>query len=232
MIGWFDKPGGPSLAELVIQGLSSIEGGYDRLAAKFDQSVFRTPDPVLEVLAQQIPSCPRALDIGCGTGAILQLLQPKVKDLVGLDLSRNMLDKARQNLGPDPQLIQGDFLKTYWENAFCLVTCVGVLGHITLDQQDLFFQRLRAALKPGGIFLTVVGDLSQRPWLYLPALAFDTLMKVRNLLWRPTFVMYYLNFVLPRAAQTLRRHGFEVEIIPGQFPAPFSQLNILRATKI
>lgn len=231
MIGWFEKPGGPGLAELVVQGLSSIEGGYDRLAAKFDHSVFRTPDPVLQVLAQHIPSCPRALDIGCGTGAILQLLQPRVDNLVGLDLSRNMLDKARQNLGPGPQLIQGDFLKTYWEDAFWLVTSVGVLGHIALDQQDLFFQRLRLALKPGGIFLTVVGDLSQRPWLYLPALAFDSVMKVRNLLWRPTFVMYYLNFILPRAEFILRRHGFKVEIIPGQFPVPFSQLNLLKATK-
>ena len=232
MIGWFDTPGGPTLAELVAQGLSSIEGGYDQLSAKFDQSVFRTPDPVLQGLSSQLFACGRALDIGCGTGAVLQRLQPFAEQLVGLDLSRNMLEIARRQLGPEAHLIQGDFLKTYWENQFQLITCVGVLGHIPVADQDEFFRRVERALCPGGVFLTVVGSLTGRPWVYLPALAFDSLMRLRNLLWRPTFVMYYLSFVLPKAARVIERHGLKVEVIEGNFPTPFNQLKVLRATKV
>ena len=231
MIGWFDTPDGPSLAELTVQGLSSIEGGYDRLSAKFDHSVFRTPDPVLDTLQGQFFECASALDIGCGTGAVLQRLQPFARETVGVDISRNMLARARQHLGPEPTLLRVDFLKLYWEERFDLITSVGVLGHIAPRQQDEFFRRLWLALRPGGVFLTAVGDLRQRPWVYLPALAFDTLMRVRNLLWRPTFVMYYLSFVLPRAAHVLERQGFRCEIIEGQFPTPFTQLKILKAIK-
>lgn len=231
MIGWFDTPGGPTLAELVVQGLSSIEGGYDRLSAKFDHSVFRTPDPILEGLQSQFFECESALDIGCGTGAVMQKLQPFARELVGLDLSRNMLARARGHLGEGPTLLRHDFLKTYWEGRFDLITSVGVLGHITPAQQNEFFRRLRLALKPGGVFLTVLGDLRGRPWVYLPALAFDSLMRVRNLIWRPTFVMYYLSFVLPGAQRVLERHGFECQVIEGRFPVPFSQLKVLRAVR-
>ena len=231
MIGWFNTPNGPTFPELITQGLSSVEGGYDRLSAKFDQSVFRTPDPVLEGLHQQFFECRTALDIGCGTGAVMQRLQPFAHELVGLDLSSNMLAVARQHLGPGPRLIQGDFLQTYWENYFQLITCVGVLGHIAVAHQDLFFERVFRALSPGGVFLTVVGRLSGRPWVYLPALAFDSLMRLRNLLWRPPFVMYYLSFVLPKAAQVVERQGLQVEVIEANFPPPFRQLVILRATK-
>src|ERR1700761_1450640 len=38
---------GPSLPELAAQALSSVEGGYDRLAPKFDRTPFRTHDAVL-----------------------------------------------------------------------------------------------------------------------------------------------------------------------------------------
>jgi hypothetical protein len=35
------SPEGPSLRELAIQALSSVEGGYDLLAPKFDRTLVR-----------------------------------------------------------------------------------------------------------------------------------------------------------------------------------------------
>jgi SAM-dependent methyltransferase len=138
---------------------------------------------------------------------------------------------ARNHLGTEVHLIQGDFLQTYWENHFDLITCVGVLGHIRVSEQEEFFRRVQRALRPGGVFLTVVGNLKGRPWVYLPALAFDLIMRLRNLLWRPKFVMYYLSFVLPEAARVVERSGLHCHILEGNFAAPFSQLKILRAEK-
>ena len=45
------SPQGPSLRELAVQALSSVEGGYDLLAAKFDHTPFRTPDGILDATA-------------------------------------------------------------------------------------------------------------------------------------------------------------------------------------
>lgn len=232
MLQWFSSPKGPTLAELVMQSLCSIEGGYDRLAEKFDHSVFRTPDLVLEPLAQHFYPCERALDIGCGTGAVVQRLQPFCQELTGIDLSRAMLSKARENLAPaEVQWIHGDFLKTYWENSFDLITTVGVLGHIDPKDHKLFAQRIASALKPGGCLITVVGDLRGHRWLSLPALLFDSVMRLRNLLWRPRFVMYYLSFVLPHCAHILEEAGLEVDVLEAGLPRPYSQLKVVRARR-
>src|ERR1039458_8699563 len=45
------SPEGPSVRELAMQALSSVEGGYDLLAPKFDRTPFRTPDGVLDATA-------------------------------------------------------------------------------------------------------------------------------------------------------------------------------------
>ena len=40
------------MRELAVQALSSVEGGYDLLAPKFDYTPFRTCDGVLVVITQ------------------------------------------------------------------------------------------------------------------------------------------------------------------------------------
>jgi hypothetical protein len=66
------SPRGPSVRELAMQALSSVEGGYDLLAPKFDHTPFRTPDGMLDVAAGALrplgPFGP-GLDVCCGTGA-------------------------------------------------------------------------------------------------------------------------------------------------------------------
>ena len=48
------SPQGPSVRELVMQALSSVEGGYDLLAPKFDRTPFRTSDGVLDATAEAL----------------------------------------------------------------------------------------------------------------------------------------------------------------------------------
>ncbi len=71
------SPRGPSLRELAVQALSSVEGGYDLLAPKFDHTPFRTPDEVLDATTDALrPLGPfdRGLDVCCGTGAGMRVL--------------------------------------------------------------------------------------------------------------------------------------------------------------
>ncbi|MGY4771482.1 hypothetical protein ACXC9Q_31620 [Kribbella sp. CWNU-51] len=73
------SPQGPSLRELAIQALSSVERGYDLLAPKFDHTPFRTPESILDAAADALrPLGPfgRGMDVCCGTGAGMRVLQP------------------------------------------------------------------------------------------------------------------------------------------------------------
>src|SRR5258708_19144952 len=77
------SPRGPSLRELAMQALSSVEGGYDLLAPKFDYTPFRTPDGVLDATADALrPLGPfgRGLDVCCGTRAGMRVLKSLCQD--------------------------------------------------------------------------------------------------------------------------------------------------------
>jgi hypothetical protein len=72
------SPQGPSLRELAVQALSSVERGYDLLAPKFDHTPFRTPDSVLDATAGVLrPLGPfgRGLDVCVATAPLTALGQ-------------------------------------------------------------------------------------------------------------------------------------------------------------
>ena len=231
-------PQGPSLAELTRQALSSTEGGYDLLAPRFDATPFRTPDPVIAgSLRRWGPGIDAALDLCCGTGAALQhlaRLAPSAR-LVGMDISQGMLDEARRRWtsSTSVELLQGDVLDPPppLYAAFDLVTCYGAFGHIERRDETRFVSSVHRLLKPGGrfVFVTSRGDGPHRGRAL--ARVFNGVMRVRNALWRPRFVMYYLTFELSRAKVLLEWQGFDVRIDEGALPEPYPALVNVVATK-
>lgn len=95
MLGEMFSPQGPTLRELTVQALSSVEHGYDLLAPKFDHTPFRTPDTILDAVGRALePLGPFAagLDLCCGTGAGMEVLRELCRDrVVGVDISAGML---------------------------------------------------------------------------------------------------------------------------------------------
>ena len=105
------SPQGPSVRELAMQALSSVEGGYDLLAPKFDYTPFRTPDTVLDATAGALrplgPFGP-GLDVCCGTGAGMRILRSLCQGpIMGVDFSTGMLAQARR-AHPDAQWVRAD----------------------------------------------------------------------------------------------------------------------------
>ncbi len=225
-------PRGPTFLELARQALSSTERGYDLLAPKFDLTPFRTPAAVLEAAAAilgETGGVGSALDLCCGTGAAMAMLRPLCGErVVGVDFSGGMLAEARRRLnaaaaepGLAPvELVRADALSLEYDGDFDLVTCFGALGHFRRRDQDRLIATVARALRPGGRFVFATAE---RPppwsWRLWPALAFNAAMAVRNAVWRPPFVMYYLSFLLPQARRLLARHGFEVEIHRSPVPS-------------
>lgn len=98
------------------------------------------------------------LDLGTGTGWILQLLSPLYRRAIGVDASRDMLSVARSNLDKagitKASVRQGDILNLPLEGQdFDLVTVHQVLHF--LDQPELAIAEAARILRPGGRLLIV-----------------------------------------------------------------------------
>ncbi|AKQ70763.1 putative methyltransferase [Myxococcus hansupus] len=232
---------GPTLRELATQALSSVEHGYDLLAPKFEYTPFRTPNAVLEATIAQVGepgSVGSALDVCCGTGAAMRFLRPLARErVVGFDLSQGMLDEARRQLADAPgtaalDFLQGDALALPFEGAFDVITSFGAFGHILEADEPRMVRGIARALRPGGrfVFVTAHPPSKLNPG-YWVAQGFNAAVRVRNALWKPPFVMYYLTFLVPRARALLEAEGFTVEVRDGLLPEPFTPLSIVIATR-
>lgn len=54
----------------------------------------------IEILSKRIPPDITLLELGCGSGALLEAILPRKGDSIGVDYSQAMLEEARKNLGP------------------------------------------------------------------------------------------------------------------------------------
>ncbi|MFD0313190.1 class I SAM-dependent methyltransferase [Streptomyces flavalbus] len=216
------SPEGPTLRELAVQALSSVERGYDLLAPKFDHTPFRTPDAVLDAVAAalgRLGPFDAGLDLCCGTGAGLRALAPVCRErITGVDFSAGMLDVARERTpdeadGPRVSWVRADARALPFGPAFDLVVSFGAFGHFLPRELPGLFTGVRSVLRPGGTFAFPVvappGPASPAYWMLL---GFDAAMRVRNAVWRPPFVMYYRAFRLADVLRELRAAGFRTEL--------------------
>jgi SAM-dependent methyltransferase len=212
------SPHGPSVRELAAQALSSVEHGYDLLAPKFDHTPFRTPDGILDATTDALrPLGPygRGLDVCCGTGAGLRVLEPLCADgITGVDFSTGMLDQAR-DAHPEAELVRADVRDLPFAGAFDLAVTFGALGHFLPAERPALFGGVHRALRPGGLFAFPLGAPPRigSVW-YWALLGFDLTMRVRNAVLRPPFVMYYRTCGLPAVRDDLAAAGFTVTTTP------------------
>jgi ubiquinone/menaquinone biosynthesis C-methylase UbiE len=212
------SPRGPSVRELARQALSSVEGGYDLLAPKFDYTPFRTPDGVLDATAGALrrlgPFGP-GLDVCCGTGAGMRVLTSLCHGPVtGADFSTGMLAQAR-GAHPDATWVRADARALPFTGAFDLAVSFGALGHFLPAERPALFTGVYRALRPGGLFAFPVS--APQPitsaW-YWALLGFDLAMRVRNAVWRPPFVMYYRTCPPHALRDDLAASRFTVTTVP------------------
>ncbi len=97
------------------------------------------------------------LEVGPGTGEVLEALAPRFRDLIGIDDSSDMLRQAEQRVArlPNVRLQQQDFFALSATGRYDAVVAAMVVHHMPSPQR--FFQQARCVLKDGG--LLVVAEL-------------------------------------------------------------------------
>ena len=110
-------------------------------------------------LLSDVAGC-RALDVGCGTGNVIQSLTRAGADhVLGVDISVNMLKRARRKLAADidagrVDLTQGDAvqeMRRLPEGCVDRITAVNAV--YALGDRPAFFHECRRLLSPGGFLL-------------------------------------------------------------------------------
>src|SRR5437763_8969577 len=107
------------------------------------------------------PGCERALDVGCGTGALTRRLKRLVPHVTGIDRDERSIQLARAHPGgAGIRYLLADFLIAPLEPASAdLVTSIASLHH--MDARTAL-RRMSDLLRPGGV-LAVVG-LARASW--------------------------------------------------------------------
>jgi SAM-dependent methyltransferase len=129
-------------------------------------------------------------------------------------------------------LAQQDVLALGLAGSFDLATIFGALGHLRPAVQQRFLVEARSCLAPGGRLAFVASPLPPvwSPALWLAA-GFDGAMWLRNRVWKPPFVMYYLAWPLGRTLRLLAKSGFSTELVELQPPRPFVRLRLVLARR-
>lgn len=104
---------------------------------------------------------PRALDFGCGTGRSTRFLNRHGFQAVGIDISPDMLARARQNdPGGDYRLVGDGDLRALAsaEGTFDLGLSMFTFDNILGEKKVPLLTQLRCMLKPSGLLISVVSD--------------------------------------------------------------------------
>ena len=102
----------------------------------------------------------RALDVGCGTGALAYALAPLVGEVVGVDASEDLVDVAREHAPPGATFVLGDAeALPFPYGDFDLVGCLRVLHHVR--RPELVVSEIARVTRPGGRILLAdqLGDI-------------------------------------------------------------------------
>lgn len=138
-----------------------VSGCYDDWAKQYDEdsldnAAIGVDRPIILTMLENLDNNAVGLDLGCGTGLMMKEIAPKVKKIIGIDLSSGMIKKATDNLkGIDNiELINGDFVSEIVKlEAASFDFIVSSLAICHIGELEVLFLEINRVLKSGGVFI-------------------------------------------------------------------------------
>lgn len=138
----------------------SVQQAYNRWASQYDTNQNKTRDKEAVALRETLSVIDfhRCLEMGCGTGKNTEWLLTKADAVTAVDLSEEMLGKARSKINnAKVQFVQADMLAdwSFASDKYNLVTFSLVLEHI--ENLEVIFKKAASVLQINGY--VYVGEL-------------------------------------------------------------------------
>jgi phosphatidylethanolamine/phosphatidyl-N-methylethanolamine N-methyltransferase len=161
---------------------------YYEFSHLYDRIFTRVFFPRIESTLRSLDMAPGAkiLEVGVGTGLSLSAY-PSHTDVVGIDLARDMLDRAQEKIDENGwthiRLETGDALNlSFPDGSFDFVTSFHVVS--VVPDSARMMREIARVCRPGGIVVIINHFRSERRWLAQIVDRFDPM--TRKLGWRTT----------------------------------------------
>ena len=157
------------------------------------------------------------LDVGCGTGYFLKILRKNGFECLGIDLSGNMIEKAKA-FNPDVFLQKADAKRLpFSDNSFDAIVSIETLRYFS--KRELLLDEIFRVTKPGGsVFITAAPLLSMNGYGFYNGLC--------RFLGLSSFVSCFQSF---ETAGSLKRRfeetGFKIKTVESFFFGPYFALD-------
>lgn len=157
---------------------SELEASYDRVAveyaAEYCNELERKPFDceVLDQFAASVHDQGQVCEIGCGPGHISRYLRDRGVNMIGIDLSEEMIRCARR-INPDISFRKGDMLALDLPDAsVAAIVCFYAIIHLQRDDASVALKEMNRVLEPGGPLLLSFhggeGELHRDRWYEKP----------------------------------------------------------------
>ncbi len=139
----------------------------------------------------------KVLDVGCGTGRLVQWLQQHNFQAYGCDTAEKAVKIAKKIT--NNKVVKGSAQKLPFKtNSFDLITCISVVEHLTQKQVDMFLKEARRVLKKDGLIFLVTPNYA------------TPLRYIQKEKWFGYSDPTHINFYTPTSLKSiLKNHSFQ-----------------------
>ncbi len=211
---------------MALDAYDSMAEAYAAAIEENPRSTYYERPAVMELLPDV--SGRRVLDAGCGPGVMMEWLLTQGADVVGVDVSANMLKLAEQRVGDAAVLHMADLeepMPFLADSSFDVILTSGTLGYVR--DWLAVFREFSRVLKPGGCVVFSVGHPCSEYTLNETDDYFST--ELREYTWRglgdPIVVPCYRR-PLSHMIDPMVRAGFSIERMVEPVPTEeFAEVN-------
>lgn len=203
--------------------LNKTKEDYNLIAEEYASTRHFTWD--IENLVQYVSSREKILDLGCGSGRLLEILKNRNINYFGIDGSKNLIEIAKKNY-PAFKFQVADVLSLpFPNNSYDKIFSIRVLMHIPSEEFQLqFLKEAKRVLKTGGLLILTAWYLwrlrSKRNFLLMVKNAFLKIIGKSKLdfgdaliPWGKKAMRYYHYFTTGELKKLTEKSGLKVKKI-------------------